>query len=337
MKVFSRSLFYIVTVGGLIVLTWFIINAGKTLEVAPLSNLDQSPNLQGPSFFAVLLKALHHPLAVFIFQLIVILIAVRLCGALFKKMGQPAVVGEMIAGIVLGPSVLGTLLPGFSAFVFPKESLSNLQLISQIGLILFMFVIGMELDLGLLKKKVGAAVLISHASIVFPYGLGVLLSYFLYQEMAPPHVKFYAFALFMGIAMSITAFPVLARVIRERGLTGTKLGVLVITCAAADDITAWCILAFVVAVAKATSVINAVYVLGLTLGYVLMMLAVVKPILTRLAGRWLQNQKLKQAGVAVVFITLLFSAYIGEVIGIHALFGALWRGLSCQTNGAFGD
>ena len=325
MKILSRSLFYIITIGGLIALIYFVINAGELLEVA--ATAPAKPLRHETSFFSELMKALHHPLAVFIFQLLIILIVVRICGALFKKIGQPAVVGEMIAGILLGPSVLGGALPEFSAFVFPKESLSHLQFVSQVGLILFMFVIGMELDLSLLKKKAGAAVIISHASIVFPYGLGVGLAYFLYREMAPAGTHFYAFALFMGIAMSITAFPVLARVIRERGLTNTRLGAMAITCAAADDITAWCILAFVVAVAKASSVMSAVYVLGLTLAYVLVMMLVVKPMLARLAQRWLPLRSLQQSVVAIVFILLLLSAYICEVIGIHALFGAFMAGI----------
>ena len=325
MKTLSRALFYILTIGGLLALIYFVINAGNALEI----NTSSAPAIPVATagFKDTLLKTISSPLAVFIFQLLIILITVRVVGGLFKKIGQPAVIGEMVAGIILGPSLLGAAFPAFSAFVFPKESLPHLSFVAQVGLILFMFVIGMELDLGLLKKKAGAAVIISHASIVFPYGLGVILSYFLYKHMAPPHTHFYAFALFMGIAMSITAFPVLARVIRERGLTDTKLGALAITCAAADDITAWCILAFVIAVAKATSSIGVLYMLGLTLVYALVMMLLVKPALARLANKWLPKRALQQSVVGIVFILLILSAYICEVIGIHALFGAFMAGI----------
>lgn len=326
MKAISRALFYILTVGGLIALIFGVVNAGKLLETEAVS-ATKLPMHHEVTFLEQLSSAVHHPLAVFIFQLLIILVTVRIFGALFKKIDQPAVMGEMIAGIVLGPSLLGYFAPAFSGFVFPKESLPHLQFVSQVGLILFMFVIGMELDLGLLKKKAGSAVIISHASIVFPYGLGVGLAYFLYKHMAPPEVRFYSFALFMGIAMSITAFPVLARVIRERGLTNTRLGTLALTCAAADDITAWCILAFVVAIAKATSVMGAVYILGLTLTYVLVMLLLVKPALNKLAARWLPSRSMQQPVVAIVFIILLLSAWLCEVIGIHALFGAFMAGI----------
>jgi len=324
MKTTGKFLFYVLTIGGLLALIYWVVVAGTLLEDVTIV---AKPIKHGGSFLQDFLKSFHHPLAVFLFQLLIILITVRLCGGLFKRIGQPAVIGEMAAGIILGPSVLGAALPNFSAFIFPKESLAHLQLISQVGLILFMYVIGMELDLSLLKKKAGAAVVISHASIVFPYGLGVALSYFIYKEMAPAGVKFYAFALFMGIAMSITAFPVLARVIRERGLSGTKLGTMAITCAAADDITAWCILAFVVAVAKASSLLGAAYVLIATVVYVALMLLAVKPILARLAQKWLPQKSMQPSAVGLVFIVLLLSAYTCEVIGIHALFGAFMAGI----------
>jgi Kef-type K+ transport system membrane component KefB len=160
---------------------------------------------------------------------------------IFTKLKQPAVIGEILAGIVLGPSLLGAYFPNVSLFLFPADSFQNLQMLSQVGLIFFMFIIGMELDVKVLKHKAHAAVVISHASIIIPYFLGVCLAYYLFDSFAPPEISFTAFALFMGIAMSITAFPVLARIIQERGMTKSSLGAMAITCAAADDITAWCI------------------------------------------------------------------------------------------------
>ena len=171
---------------------------------------------------------------------------------------------------MLGPSLFGLYFPELKDALFPVASLGNLQVLSQIGLVLFMFVIGMELDLKVLKNKANDAVVISHASIVIPFALGIGLSYFIYQnhEFTPEGVEFLSFALFMGIAMSITAFPVLARIVQERGIHKTRLGTIVITCAAADDITAWCLLAAVIAIVKAGSFVSSLYIIGLAVLYV---------------------------------------------------------------------
>ncbi len=267
------------------------------------------------------------PLALFLLQIIVILIISRFFGILLMKIGQPSVVGEIIAGIVLGPSFLGYLFPSVSAFIFPPESLINLTFLSQIGLIFFMFIIGMELDLEKLKHKTQNAIAISHASIVFPFFLGVFVSYFLYEKFAPTTVSFLAFSLFMGIAMSITAFPVLARIVKERGLSGTALGVMVITCAAADDVTAWCILAFVIAIVKSGSIGSAIFTISLALIYVFTMLKIVKPWLNKIFIKKIKGHKLNMAVMSIAFFVLLLSSYTSELIGIHALFGAFLAGV----------
>ena len=163
-------------------------------------------------FMETVFHNLTHPLAILLLQIITIIIAARILGFFCQKIGQPSVIGEIIAGIVLGPSLFGMYFPEFSGFLFPKESLGNLQFLSQIGLILFMFVVGMELDLNVLRKKANDAIVISHASIIFPFTLGVALAYFVYDAFAPNGINFLSFALFIGIAMSITAFPVLARI-----------------------------------------------------------------------------------------------------------------------------
>jgi Kef-type K+ transport system membrane component KefB len=210
--------------------------------------------------------------------------------------------------------------------LFPVESLGNLQFLSQIGLILFMFVIGMELDLKVLKNKANDAVVISHASIVIPFALGIGLSYFVYHQFAPAGVEFLSFSLFMGIAMSITAFPVLARIVQERGIHKTKLGTIVITCAAADDITAWCILAAVIAIVKAGSFVSSLYIIMLAAGYVVMMLFLVKPFLKKVGDLYSSSENLSKPVVAIFLLTLIISSYMTEVIGIHALFGAFMTG-----------
>ena len=261
----------------------------------------------------------------------------RLFGWLFKKIGQPTVIGEILAGILLGPSLVGMYFPEFSHVLFPKESMGNLQFLSQIGLIFFMFVVGMELDIKVLKNKANDAVVISHASIVIPFALGMGLAYFVYNEFAAKGTQFISFALFMGIAMSITAFPVLARIVQERGMHKTKLGTLIITCAAADDITAWCILAAVIAIVKAGTFVSALYTICLAVLYVLVMLKVVRPFLSRIGEISANKTHLNKQIVAIFFILLLFSALATESIGIHALFGAFMAGAIMPESSTFRD
>jgi len=182
--------------------------------------------------------------------MVVIIIIARLFGALFRRIGQPPVMGEMVAGITLGPSVLQVFWPQASAFLFPQSSMATLGVLSQVGVVLFMFVVGMELDLRHLRERASTAIMVSHASIVVPFLLGSGLALGLYPSLGAPNTSFTPFALFMGIAMSITAFPVLARILKDRGLTETPLGTMAIACASIDDVTAWCALAFVIAIVK---------------------------------------------------------------------------------------
>jgi len=268
-----------------------------------------------------------HPLSILLLQIIFILALARAFGMVAAKFGQQAVIGEIIAGIFLGPSVLGWFWPDLTAFVFPEASFPALQAISQFGLIFFMFIIGTELDLRQLKNNSRDAVVISHISIVFPFFLGVLLAYGIYETQAPKQVSFLSFALFLGIALSITAFPVLARIIRERGLTESPMGVLAITCAATDDITAWCMLAAIIAIVKAGSIAGALVTVGLAIGYVLLMLYVVRRLLDNWLALYLTHNKDPRIVVSGALLLLLCSAYTAEIIGIHALFGAFTAGV----------
>lgn len=329
MRNFKNSLFYIFITGGFIYLMYRIVEQGKLLEVGRKIVSPSSNDSQWVQFLSSLFHNLQHPLALLLFQIITIVLVARIFGWIFRKIGQPSVIGEIIAGIVLGPSLFGLYFPDMKEALFPLNSLGNLQLLSQIGLILFMFVIGMELDLKVLKNKANDAVVISHASIVIPFALGVGLSYFIYQDktFTPSGVEFLSFSLFMGIAMSITAFPVLARIVQERGIHKTRLGTIVITCAAADDITAWCLLAAVIAIVKAGSFVSSLYVIGLSVGYVLMMLFIVKPFLKRIGELYAKKDNIKKSVVAIFFLTLIVSSYLTEIIGIHALFGAFMTGV----------
>jgi Kef-type K+ transport system membrane component KefB len=341
MKKYKNVLFYAVLNGVFIATIYFILEKGKPLvkfsEVEARSSVSRTMGKFDlwEAFKDTLLDNISHPLSILLLQIITIITFSRTFGYLMRKIGQPTVIGEVVAGIVLGPSVFGLIFPGSMAFLFSKSSLPNLQFLSQIGLLLFMFVIGMELDMKVIKSKVHEAVVISHASIIVPYTLGMGLAYYLYTEYAPINISFTSFSLFMGIAMSITAFPVLARIVRERKLAKTKLGTIAITCAAADDITAWCLLAAVIAIVKAGDATTALFTMAFSLGYVLVMLYVVQPILKRWSERFVKKTKLTLNSVAMLFGMMLISSYVTEVIGIHALFGAFMAGIIMPTSLGF--
>lgn len=333
MKNLRTLIFYLLIIGVFSVFMYVIVYYGQPLEEFKVHEF--KPQLQASNwqqFKQTYHENITHPLAILLLQIIAIIITARFFGFICKKIRQPTVIGEMAAGIVLGPSIVGTYLPDVSGFLFPADSIPNLQFLSQIGLILFMFIVGMELDMNFMKNKAHEAVVVSHASIVIPFALGMGLAYFIYLGFAPPNVKFLSFSLFMGIAMSITAFPVLARIVQEKGLTKTRLGTLVITCAAADDVTAWCILAVVIAIAKAGAVISALFTLIMAIVYVILMLQVVRPFLKRLGNIYSNKESMSKPVVAIFFITLLISSCLTEVIGIHALFGAFMAGVIMPSN-----
>jgi Kef-type K+ transport system membrane component KefB len=253
-----------------------------------------------------------------------VLLAGRLMGVLLRRVGQPPVIGEVVAGILLGPSFLGWLWPEAAAFVLPQSVAPYLGVISQLGVILYMFLVGLELNLSALRRSARATVAISFASIVVPFLLGAALALVLYPRLSSSDVAFTSFALFVGIAVSITAFPVLARILTDRGMQRTPLGVMALGCAAANDATAWCLLAFVVGVAHANAS-GALVVLGLTIAYIGFMLLVVRPVAARLLPR-IDGDRPSQGVIAFVFGAVLLSALAGEAIGVHALFGAFLLG-----------
>jgi len=260
-------------------------------------------------------------------QIGVILIVSRIVGQLFRKMHQPQVMGEMVAGILLGPSLLGWVAPGISAALFPPESLGYLSSLSQIGLVLFMFLVGLELDPQILRGRGHTALVTSHVSIIAPFLLGTLLALYLYPRLSDDSVTFTNFALFLGTAMSITAFPVLARILAERKLLRTPLGAMAIACAAVDDVTGWCILAGVVLLVRATGSATPLWLtLFGTAAYVLVMLFVIRPALRRLANVYERRGFIPQDILAVTLLLVLASAWTTEWLGIHALFGAFMAG-----------
>ena len=240
---------------------------------------------------------------------------------LFAYIGQPPVIGEVIAGIVLGPSLIG---PELSALILPRAAAPTLGVISQLGVILYMFIIGLELHSDKLKERAPALVAISQTSIVVPFMLGAILSLYIYPRLSTQDVPFASFALFLGVAMSITAFPVLARILSDTKLTRTELGVVALSCAATGDVAAWCLLAFVVGVAQA-EIGDGLMVAGGTLVYLTVMVLVAKPLLGRLVATW-QGEQLPRSAVAFVCVALLLSSLATEAIGIHAIFGAFVLG-----------
>ncbi|MDZ4725072.1 MAG: cation:proton antiporter [Leptospira sp.] len=324
------SIFYLVSIIVFGIIAYLIINLGGELK-APIP--DQIIQDKDELSFDIL-KKLKHPLALLFLQIIIVSAFARILGYIFsRRLKQPSVMGEIVAGILLGPSLLGYYFPEIMNSLFPPASLSNLTTFSQIGLVLFMFIIGMELDIKILKSKVHSAIIISHASILFPFILGMTLAYYLYTDYAPANISFLSFSLFLGIAMSITAFPVLARILQERNLTRTPLGALVLTCAAADDITAWILLAIIVTIAKAGNLSSALFTIGLSFTYILGMLFLVAPFLKRLGMIYISRENLTRTAVAMILLIVFGSAFTTEIIGIHALFGAFLAGVIMPAEG----
>ena len=338
-------LFYVVLLSVFGIGIYFLLDIGarlrpgaalseETIESSSVNSpaRQSQPEIAARSSVAALSDNLRHPLSILLLQVVVILFATRLVGTFFLKIRQPSVIGEMVAGIILGPSLLGMLFPGAEAFLFPATSLDFLKLLSQLGVVLFMFIVGLDLNVQHLRQKADAALLVSHASIVVPFFLGITLSLFIYTSMAPPHISFNAFALFIGVAMSITAFPVLARIVEERGLYKTYLGSTAIACAAVDDVTAWCILAIVVAIVKADGLGGALLTISLALLFIGAMLFVIKPQAERLWGERLERVTGRKAPVAWMLGFMFTSALFTEAIGIHALFGAFLAGVSLPSH-----
>ena len=267
-------------------------------------------------------------LSLLLIQLGTILLIARLVGLLFKRINQPQVVGEMVAGILLGPSFLGWLSPPTMAALFPPESLGFLNALGQVGLLVFIFLVGLKVDVKLLRTLGHTAVLTSHVSIVLPFFLGTLLALYLYPRLSDESVTFAGFGLFMGAAMSVTAFPVLARILAERRLLGTKLGTVAIVCAAVDDVTAWIILAFIVVLVRTSAQHGSILVnLILIIAFALIMIFGLRRLLARLEIQYRLQEKFTQNMIAFVLLLVLASASITEWLGIHTLFGAFLVGI----------
>lgn len=317
------------------VLIYFALSTGQLYD-RPAAKSATNLNVDSFELFQSIISGnLANSLTIMLLQIIVILFTVRIFSFLFRYIGQPGVMGEILAGIVLGPSLLGYVFPDFFVALFPPESMGNLKLLSETGLVLFMFVIGLEVDFSVIKDKLHETLVISHAGIVVPFFLGVLAAIGVYQEYGSRQADFLPFALFIGISMSITAFPVLARIVQERNMTKTSVGMLSIASAANDDVTAWCLLAIVIALAKAGSFVSALYTIALTVVYIVLMFKVMRPFLRKLGEAYVNSEVINKAFVGFIFLLLVVSSVATEIIGIHALFGAFMAGVIMPANIGF--
>ncbi|MFN6396453.1 MAG: cation:proton antiporter [Aphanizomenon sp.] len=268
-----------------------------------------------------------HTVVLVLIEVLIVIGLSRLVGLGFKAIKQPLVIGEIFAGIMLGPSLFGLIAPGLAHSLFPAETMPYLNVLSQIGLIFFMFLIGLELNPKYLSGNLKTAILISNLSIIVPFASAFGLSFVLYPLVSNNHVNFAPFALFLGAAMSITAFPVLARIITENNLQGTRLGTLALTCAAVDDVTAWCILAVAIAVARHGSIDQqAILTIIESVVYIGFMFTIGRWFLKRLSKHHHRAGRLSQLVLAIIYMGVVASALITEFIGIHLIFGAFLLG-----------
>ncbi|MCX5689312.1 MAG: cation:proton antiporter [Planctomycetota bacterium] len=283
----------------------------------------------------------------FFLQFAAILLACRVVGLIVRRFGQPQVVGEMIAGVCLGPSLLGLFAPQFQSWLFPKLLLqageplivdgirlqhplmSVLYCIAQLGLVLYMFCIGTEFDAGLLRNRARAAFSVSLAGILAPFLLGGLIAWMYRGSDAffMPNVQFGEEILFMGAAMSITAFPMLARIIHERGLTGTSIGTLALAAGSSDDAAAWCILAIVLAGVSDNPSI-ALLAIGGGIAYAAFVLLALRPLLARIARHFEPGGKYSDLLLPGTLILLSLAAWFTDLVGIYAVFGAFVLGIA---------
>jgi len=262
-----------------------------------------------------------------VLQIAVVLAVCRLVGTLFLKIHQPRVVGEMFAGIMLGPSLLGLIAPQLSSFVFPPSSLGFLNALSQIGVIVFMFLVGLGINPKELKSQGHAAVLTSHVSITAPFVLASFLAIYLYPRLSDSSVPFSSFALFMGASMSITAFPVLARILTERDMLQSRLGTVAIACAAVDDVTGWCILAYIVLLIRSAHTGNPIWLtVGGLIAFALIMIYGMQRLLRHFETVYHKRAALTDNAMALMLLLALVSALCTEWLGIHLLFGSFLMG-----------
>lgn len=310
-----RPLVYLALSGAAVALFMSIRTCGEGLA----GRADQPPTARSASLTSS--NTLLHVLL----ALVVVIALARVAALVLGRLKQPPVIGEILAGVMLGPSLLGRVAPAASQFLFPPGIIPLLGVLSQIGIIFYMFIVGLKLDLRLLRERTSASIAISHASIVVPFLLGTTTALWLYPRFSSSNVPFTIFALFTGVSMSITAFPVLARILTDRGMGSTQTGAIALACAAVDDVTAWCLLALLVGTIHSAPE-EALTTIGLTAGFIVVMLSAVRSAALSLKRARDDRGELTQGMFLIVCVAVLVSALITEQIGIHALFGAFLLG-----------
>ncbi|BCS02081.1 Kha1p [Aspergillus luchuensis] len=280
-----------------------------------------------------------NPIVIFIIQAGIIIIFCRLLHWPLSKIRQPRVIAEVIAGVILGPSVMGRI-PGFTDTIFPTASIPNLNLVANLGLVLFLFLVGLETNLRFLVSNWRVAVSVSAAGMILPFGLGCAIAYGLYNtfqdEPGTVDINFGTFLLFIGIAMAITAFPVLCRILTELKLLGTNVGVIVLSAGVGNDVVGWILLALCVALVNAGTGLTALWVLLVCVGYILFLTFIFRPLFLRFLRHTGSLQKgPSQSVVAITLLIALASAFFTQIIGIHAIFGGFIIGLLCPHEGGF--
>lgn len=300
-------------------MAWLAWMSAGTAAGVPAPGADES-----------LWQRLEAPLPRFLMQLMLVLVLARLAGLAMKRLGQPAVVGEMLAGIVLGPSLFGLVMPGAQAWLFPPDSLAALDLVSQIGVLVFLFAAGAEFELSRLRGQRRLALLVGHAGIALPFVLGLLLAWPLHAGFAPAGTGFSAFALFLGVALSVTAFPVLLRIIDERGYRGRAVANVAIASAAISDATAWAMLAAIVAWTQSQGLASLALNLAVAALLPWVLLKWLRP---RLAQVQVPDARRPLAMIGLI-LGALACALATELIGLHLLFGAFVAGLAVSESAA---
>jgi Kef-type K+ transport system membrane component KefB len=266
-----------------------------------------------------------------LFALIIILITIQIVGSLCRLIGQQWVIGEILAGLALGPSLLGLLFPSVQHAIFPASALSTLQVFGDVGLVLYMFALGARLDTGLMLRQSRTALVASLSGILFPFILGAIIGRLLFHSFGGRHATLLSFSLLVGTTISITAFPVLARLLTEKKMLGSRIGLLALTCASVNDVIAWCLLAFVIATSHKQGPLFATITVGETALFILVMLFAVRP-LFRLVVNAISSQT---AQIALSMILLLATAAFTNYIGIHPVFGAFVAGVIMPRNVIF--
>ena len=274
---------------------------------------------------------LSQEICLFLTQLAVIICVSKTIAYFLKKVKQPAVIAEVIGGVLLGPTAFGRI-PGFTSTLFPAESLPMLKLMADFGLLLFLFLIGMEMDATKLGSSLKKCSLISVTGIIFPFGLSLAISKILYDKYTDPSISYVTFALFVGVAMSITAFPVLARIMTEQNLLHTEVGQIALASGMVEDGIAWCLLTLVNNPANA---INALYAFIIIAAFAVFLWLVVRPVLIYLIEREESGNGASQTNVFIVFMVMIVSAFFTQAVGADVIFGAFLVGLIVPHSNGF--